>query len=173
MKKISKRTALVAVATAGATIAAGSLAYAFWTTNGTGNATAKASSFVAPGVAIDTAAVPTKALWPGGTSDLLVQATNTNPFTVTVVLAQDNSAGKLITSGNSGCNETTPGSAAVTGVSFSGGTITIPGNTTTPVSRTIANAVSMATTSSSANSCIGAVFSIPVTSVSTSTASST
>src|SRR3954447_7010054 len=80
------------------------VAYAFWTTTGAGNATAKAAGFNVPGVTVS-GATPGTALYPGGTSDLLVLATNNNAFPVTVTLAED--AARKITSGNAGCSETT------------------------------------------------------------------
>ena len=153
----------VLLLTATGVVAATGTAFAVWSTTGAGTGTAKASSFTAPGVAVSTA-TPATALYPGGTSDLLVMATNSNPFAVTVTLAQDLTA--KVTSDKAGCNETVNGASTVTGVTLTSGTITIPANTTTAVARSLTNAVAMS--SGSSTNCIGATFTIPLTTSSSS-----
>jgi hypothetical protein len=117
----------VAATVAGLLLGVGS-AVAYWTATGTGSGTAAASTFVAPTVAAGNASAQ---LYPGGTGDLVVTATNTNPFPVTVTVAQDTT--KAVT----GC--TTPA------VTFSGGSFTLPPSSGA-VTRTLAGAVSMGPT---------------------------
>lgn len=78
MNKISKRTGLVAVATAAATIAAGSLAYAYWTTNGTGSAAAAAG---AP-VTLTVTSTGITGLYPTQKTTVPVTVANTNGYNV-------------------------------------------------------------------------------------------
>jgi hypothetical protein len=92
------RTATVAVASLGTLVMAGGVAYAVWTTTGTGAGTAKAGSFQAITVAGGTAG--TGQLYPGlvpdGVSlggDLKVVTTNPNPFPVTATLTVTSAAG--------------------------------------------------------------------------------
>jgi hypothetical protein len=96
--KISKRTFVVAVATVAATMAGGSLAYAYWTTTGSGAATAKAATLVAPTITAGTA--PAGQLYPGLTAngttaggDLVVSASNPNAFPITVTITGGTFAG--------------------------------------------------------------------------------
>lgn len=97
MKNI-KRTSVVAVATVGAVLAAGSIGYAFWTTVGSGSGTAKATTLVAPTVTAGVA--PAGQLFPGlvanGTTaggDLVVNASNPNGFPITVTVTGGTFAG--------------------------------------------------------------------------------
>ena len=97
MKKITKSAPVVAVAAVVATIAAGSLAYAFWTTTGSGAGTAKAATLVAPTITGGTA--PAGQLYPGLTAngtvggDLVVSASNPNAFPITVTITGGTFAG--------------------------------------------------------------------------------
>jgi hypothetical protein len=84
MKKLSKRTALVAVATAGATIAAGSLAYAYWSTNGTGTATAAAGNALGVTAQVSSALSSATLLYPSGSVPAVVTVHNPNSFPVKV-----------------------------------------------------------------------------------------
>lgn len=130
----------VAATTVGLLIGIGSAA-AYWATTGTGTGAASARTMVAPGVTA-TGAAPSAQLYPGSTGgDLVVMASNTNPFPVTVTLAASTSA--------SGC--TTPA------ITFSGGSFTLPANSGS-VSRTVANSVSMGTGAS--NDCQGATITV-------------
>lgn len=97
MKNI-KRASVVAVATVAATAAAGTMAYAFWTTAGAGAGTAKATTLIAPTVVAG--AAPAGQLFPGlvanGTTaggDLVVNATNPNGFPITVTITGGTFAG--------------------------------------------------------------------------------
>lgn len=89
--KFTKSMSVVAVAAAAATIAGGSLAYAFWTTTGSGAASAKAATLVAP--TVTAGPVPAGQLYPGLTAngttaggDLVVTASNPNAFPITVTV---------------------------------------------------------------------------------------
>jgi hypothetical protein len=92
MKHFTKaRTITVAVATGSAVVLAGGVAYAVWTTTGSGAGTAKAATLVAPTVTAGTA--PASQLYPGLTAngttaggDLVVSASNPNAFPITVTV---------------------------------------------------------------------------------------
>lgn len=159
MKHFTKSRVLTVAAASGAAVAlAGGVAYAVWTATGTGSGTAKASGFSLPGVDVNATGTPANALYPGGTSDLMVMASNNNPFPVTITLTAN--SGAKITSDKANCNETVNGASTVTGVTLASGTVTVPANTTTAIARSVSNAVSMAAGSSS--NCIGATFTIPL-----------
>jgi hypothetical protein len=116
------------------------VAYAAWTSSGTGSATTKAGTAQAP--VVTGGAVTTGLLYPGGTGDAVVTVSNPNPYPVTVT-----SVG--------------PNGAATCGVTF---TQRFPGTAlaagSAPVAITLTGAVSMAATA--ANSCQGAAIDIPV-----------
>lgn len=155
MKNI-KRTSVVAVATVGAVLAAGSIGYAFWTTAGTGAGTAKATTLVAPTVTAGVA--PPGQLFPGlvanGTTaggDLVVNASNPNGFPITVT----------VTGG-------TFGGCTTTGVSI-GSTASFTLAANSPAAEiTMSKVLSMATSSS--NNCQGATITVTNLVTSSSTA---
>ena len=143
--------ALVALLGAGA-------AFAYWTSQGSGAASASAGSLEPVTVAAYAGESISNKLYPGGPAgDVLVKVTNPNPFSVTLVAISGNG---LISAdaGHSGCT--------TTGVTFTppaNPSLTIgAGATGSPhtESVTLAGAVSMGTTSASA--CQGATFHIPV-----------
>lgn len=137
---------VVGACTAGLLLGTGT-AVAYWTATGSGTGAASARTMVVPTVSAGTPA--TAQLYPGSTGgDLTVQATNTNPFPVTVMLAPSTSA--------SGC--TAPA------ITFSGGSFDLPASSGT-VSRTIAGSVSMG---DSSNDCQGKVISVTLTTSSVS-----
>jgi hypothetical protein len=92
MKHFTKaRTLTVAVATGSAVVLAGGVAYAVWTTTGTGAGTAKAATLVAP--TVTAGAAPAGQLYPGLTAngttaggDLVVSTSNPNAFPITVTV---------------------------------------------------------------------------------------
>lgn len=125
--KISKRTALVAVATAAATIAASGLAYAFWTSNGSGNGTSKAGTINFTTTA-GTATGVVNLLRPGSIAgtltgdtvggDLVVHINNTSGFPIKIVAVQQYG---LVTNDKSAA---TPACTADTGTAGSAGDAT-------------------------------------------------
>lgn len=148
------RLAVVVGGTVAGVLLSGTAAFAYWSVSGTGSGTAASSTMIAPTVAVGTASGTL--LYPGltadGTSaggDLVVSASNPNPFPVTVTLAPSTSV--------TGC--TTPD------VSFSGGTFTLAANASA-ASRTIAKSVSMGTNAS--NDCQGKTLTVALTTSATS-----
>jgi hypothetical protein len=132
-------------------LAAAGLAYAAWTSSGTGSGYAKAQSAQAL-TTVDVSASTTATLYPGATGNVKLEIANPNPYPVRVTDVTGNGA---ITAdgGHPGC--------ATTGVTFTdqtGQTIDVPANGSTQV--TLNNAASMDNTSS--NGCQGATFTIPV-----------
>ena len=130
---------------AAALVMAGGVAYAVWTTNGTGATTAKTGKAAALEAQATIVGGP---LYPGATADLKVVVTNSNasPVTVTTVSAGAVTAGP-------GC--TTPG---VTVTTSGAASFVVPANGS--VTRTLTTAVAMSTASSS--NCQGATFTGPV-----------
>lgn len=125
-------------------------AVAYWSTSGSGTGSAQAGNLTVSVATLGPADNATKLLVPGGTADAIVKVTNSNTYAITVMSVVGNGA---ITA-SAGC--TTP---AVTFANQPILTVAVPASTTQTV--TLANAVSMGTTSSS--DCQGAKFSIPVT----------
>lgn len=130
--------------------AMGGTAYAVWTSGGTGTGAGAASTFQAVTVTAGTA--PAGQLYPGLTADgstaggdLVVDASNPNPFPVTVTVTLNGS----------------PTGCTTTGVTI-GATaqFTLPANSGT-VARTMAKVLSMSTASS--NDCQGATITVPLT----------
>jgi flagellar basal body-associated protein FliL len=83
-KRVINRKLAVAVLVA--VMAAVGLVYAAWTTNGTGNAYAKAGTSQAIST-VDVSASTTATLYPGVTGDVLIKLDNPNPYPVTVTAA--------------------------------------------------------------------------------------
>lgn len=133
----------------------GGVALAFWTTGGSGTGAAGAGSFVP--VVVTAGAAPAGQLWPGLTAngttaggDLVVQASNPNPFPVTVTVTQAGPA--------TGCT--------TTGVTLAGSpTFTLPATSGT-VTRTLTKVLSMSAASS--NDCQGATITVPLSTSSVS-----
>ena len=152
----------LAVGVIAAVMAAVGLVYAAWTTNGTGNAYAKAGTAAAIGT-IDVSASTTATLYPGVSGDVLIKLDNPNPYAVTVTAISGNGT---ITpdSGHSGCTTT-----GVTFTNQTGLNLVIPakvGSTNGTLQTTLTGAASMS--NASLNACQGAVFTIPVTLTGTS-----
>jgi hypothetical protein len=148
---IGKKTAAL-VATVATVVAAGA-AFAAWSTSTSGDASAKAATATALTLA-DASASTTGDLYPGGTGALKLKVANPNPFPVRVTAVTGNGA---ITSDTTGCNSTNHG---VTFTDQTGQTIDLAANAAAAVV-TLAGAVQMST--SAANACQGATFTIPVT----------
>jgi hypothetical protein len=124
-------------------------AFAYFTSAGTGTASASTGTLTVTLAA--TAGPPSTPLYPGGTGDVALKVNNPNSFAVTLVSVV--ATGGTITASN-GCSPT--------GVSFTNQTgLSIPIAASATVQVHLSGAASMS--SSSANACQGATFSIPVT----------
>jgi len=151
MRKITKRAAIFAAAGAVAVATAGT-AWAVWSANGTGSASAAAGSSV--GVVASTATVaPGQVLVPGGSASVFLKISNPNNFPVKVTAIADNPP---ITA------DTDHPDCDITGVTFAdqaGLNIALAANAE-DVPVTLTNAASM--DNSSDDGCQGATFTIPV-----------
>jgi len=127
------------------------LAYAAWTSSGTGSGYAKAGNAEALST-VDVSASTTATLYPGSNGDVTIEIDNPNPYPVRVTSVTGDGS---ITAdgGHPGC--------VTTGVSFAdqtGLTIDIAAGDSTQT--TLNGAASMSNASD--NGCQGAVFTIPV-----------
>ncbi len=156
MKNLTKRTSVVAVATVGAVLAAGSIGYAFWSTNGSGSAQASAGNALGVKGVAAPATSGAGTLFPNGSVPAVISITNPNSFPVKVTRIQvpANSLPTSVT-GNAAC---TVANSLVTMVGDTGalvGTAQLsiaPGATITPTVGTIAMGLA------SDNSCQGVTF---------------
>jgi hypothetical protein len=125
-------------------------AAAYFTAGGTGSGTASTGTLSVSVSA--TTGTPTTPLIPGGTGDVTLKVTNPNNVVVTLTTVTGNGA---ITAdgGHPGCSPT--------GVTFTNQTpnLTVPANAT-DFAVSLSGAAAMST--SSANGCQGATFSVPV-----------
>jgi hypothetical protein len=145
------RRVVAGTLTTGVILTAG-VAFAAWTAGGSGNGYAKAGT-VGALTTVDASASTTAQLYPGGTGDVKITISNPNSFPVTVTGVSGN--GTITSDAGAGCNSST----GVTFTNTTGLTEVAAASTTTTI--TLANKASMS--SSSANACQGAVFTIPVT----------
>ena len=153
MHLTKKRNVIVAGA-ALALVAAASLVYAAWTTNGSGSGYAKAGNSQALST-VDVSASTSASLYPGTNGDVKLEISNPNSFAVRVTAVTLNGTNANITAdaGHSGCT--------TTGVSFTdqtGLSIDVPAGGTQTA--TLNGAASMS--NASVNDCQGATFTIPV-----------
>ena len=149
----ARRTGIVTAVVLTAMLSLGGLAFASWTSSGTGNSSAKASTAVAPTTtAVAGSAITTGLLYPTGTGNAVITVNNPNPYPVKVTSVAAN--GTVTASGGSGTCSTT----GVTLTSSNPGTAVAANGSATA---TLAGAVAMANTSD--NGCQGATFTIPVT----------
>lgn len=166
---------VAALGTAIGITAVGGVAYAFWTTAGTGAATAQARSFTALTVSAGTA--PAGQLYPGLTADgstvggdLVLSVTNSNPFPVQITGVQAGTGAITVTNALGGANSTCAASTGVSIITKSSPTVvyqtgtSVPANQATAFTVTIKNVVSMST--ASVTECQGATFTFPSTGVS-------
>ena len=147
----------VAVGVLAATMAAVGLVYAAWTTNGSGNAYAKAGTAAAIST-VDVSASTTATLYPGVSGDVLIKLDNPNPYTVTVT-GVTGTGTITADAGHSGCTTT-----GVTFTNQTGLSLVIPaksGGVDGVLQTSLSGAASMS--NASLNACQGAVFTIPVT----------
>jgi len=132
-----------------------SIAFAAWTSTGSGNGSALAGS--AQGVTVEGDAVTTGLLYPNADGDVVVKVTNPNPYAVTVSAINGNGA---VTTDAVDCTDST-----VTFTDVSGLDQDIAGNNGT-YTFTLTDAASMSDLAE--DECQGASFSVPVTVVAAS-----
>jgi hypothetical protein len=159
-KRVINRKLAVAVLVA--VMAAVGLVYAAWTTNGTGNAYAKAGTSQAIST-VDVSASTTATLYPGVTGDVLIKLDNPNPYPVTVTAISGNGT-IAADAGHAGCTTT-----GVTFTNQSSLSLVIPaksGGVDGVLQSTLTGAAAMS--NASLNACQGATFTIPVTLTGTS-----
>ncbi|MGW6935793.1 hypothetical protein ACWGE0_37460 [Lentzea sp. NPDC054927] len=114
------------------------VAYAAWTSSGTGSATTKAGTALAP--VVTGGAVTTGLLYPGGSGSAVVTVSNPNPYPVTVT-------------------SIAPNGTATCGVSFAE---RFPGTQLAAQSGPVAITFTVSMALSAANSCQGAAIDVPV-----------
>ena len=150
-RKTSPRRILVTASLALGALFIG-VAFAAWTATGTGSGTAKAISGSSSTVTTDAAGAVAD-LYPGfNAGTVYFQVDNPNPYPVRFTTM---TAGAVTSSDEANCP-----ASNVTVANKSGLTIDVPANTTTAVSRTVTNAVSMA--SAAPDGCKGQTFTIAV-----------
>jgi hypothetical protein len=149
--RLSRKLLLVLAAVA-ALVVSGAL-YAAWSTGGSGNGYAKATT--AQSLTLSDASASTTAdLYPGATGTVKLRVTNPNPFPVRITSVAKQSGGTITSDKGAACN-------ASTGVTFTdqtGLTLDLAAGATSTF--TLSGAVSMSNASD--NTCQGAIFTIPV-----------
>lgn len=155
MKNI-KRTSVVAVATAAATLVAGGLAYGYWSTNGSGSAQASAGNALGVKGVAAPATSGAGTLYPNGNVPALISINNPNSFPVKVSRIQV-AANSLPTSvsGNAACTiaNSLVTMTADSGVLAGASQISVPANQTIT---TTVGTINMGLASD--NACQGASF---------------
>ncbi|MFS8098354.1 hypothetical protein LFM09_14565 [Lentzea alba] len=114
------------------------VAYAAWTSSGTGSATTKAGTALAP--VVTGGAVTTGLLYPGGTGNAVVTVSNPNPYPVTVTSIAPNG----------------PATCAVSFTERFPGTQLAANSTPTAITFTVSMGLN------AANTCQGATIDVPV-----------
>ncbi len=150
--RIRRRTFVVLALLCGV-VAAGA-AIAAWSTSTSGDGYAKAATASALTLS-DASASTSGDLYPGGSGDLKLKVANPNDFPVRITAVSLTSGG-TITSNVAACNT---GGSGVSLTNQSGLTLDLAANAAATV-LTVPGAVQMSSTSH--NSCQGAVFTIPV-----------
>ena len=131
---------------------AGSVAFAAWTATGSGSGYAKATT-ASPLTTVDVSASTTATLYPGATGDVSLRINNPNPYPVRVTSVAG--SGTITSDAGGACD-------ASTGVTFTDqSSLTLDVGASSAATFTLSGAASMS--NASANSCQGAVFTIPVT----------
>jgi hypothetical protein len=160
MKTPTIRRTLLALAATGSVLIISAIVFAAWLTPGSGSGYAKAGSSQALST-LDASASTSATLYPGVSGDVTVRVSNPNPFAVRVTsVALDGDDDDIAADGGHA-------SCSPTGVSFTdqtGLSIDVPaksGGTNGSATGTLTGAASMSSTS--ANGCQGATFTIPVT----------
>jgi hypothetical protein len=127
------------------------VAFAAWTTNGTGDASARAQSAQAL-TTVDVSATTPATLYPGATGDLRLRINNPNPYPVRVTGVAGN--GAITSDAGASCT-------ASTGVSFTNQTgLALDVAANSQATFTLTSTVAMS--NASHTSCQGAVFTVPV-----------
>jgi hypothetical protein len=150
---LSRRRRLVSALAVVGVLAVGGVAWAYFTSSGSGSAHASTGSMST--VTLNAAAgTPSTPLYPGGTGDVSLEVNNPNAYAVTLVSVAGHGT---ITpdAGHSGCTTT-----GVTFTNQTGLSTTIPASASNYQIH-LPGTVSMG--SSSSSGCQGATFSIPVT----------
>ena len=154
-------TVLMVIVAAAVALGGAGVAYAYWTAGG--SATAAGGTGTTVPVVLSTG-TPTAALLPGGTSGVVLTATNSNTSPLTINSFTLNTAqgtgGFAVDAGHSGCTLTTLSFPAQTN---GGSGWVVPGKvggTNGTLSITLANSLAMST--SAANACQGATFTVYV-----------
>jgi hypothetical protein len=156
MKSRRWAPAIVGIAAVNAVVLGTGIAYAAWTTNGSGSATAKAGT--AQSLTTTVAAVTTGLLYPNGPAgDVKITINNPNAYPVRVTAVNGN--GTITAAGGTG-------TCTTTGVTYTNQTGTWDVAASNSGTFTLTGAVSM--TNTSQDGCQGATFTIPVTLVGTS-----
>jgi hypothetical protein len=152
-RKFGKRVAGLSVAIA-ISLAAG-IAYAAWTTNGSGSGYAKAGTANSL-TTVDASGSVTTTLVPGGSGDFAVTVSNPNAYPVAVSAVTLNGS----VSGSGGI-----GTCSTTGVTISQSAINATLPFTVPAGGTHTDVVSAGASmnNTSDNGCQGATFTVPVT----------
>jgi hypothetical protein len=128
------------------------VAHAYWTANGSGSGTAGAATMTISSSALS-GETANSTLYPGGTADAILKVFNPNGYSVQVVAIVNAGTPQA---GN-GCTPT--GVRFVAPTSFTDGQFVLPADQSTVLH--LAGAMSMDTTS--ASTCQGQTFSLPVT----------
>ena len=149
---MSTRNRIIGAGVTLVVLAAVGLAYAAWTSSGSGSGYAKAGT-AQQLTTVDVSANTTATLYPGSNGNVRIKIANPNPYPVRVTDVTGNGA-ITADAGHASC--------VTTGVTFTNQTgqsidVAANGNTET----TLTNAASMSNASD--NGCQGAVFTIPVT----------
>lgn len=149
MKNLSRRgLAAIIVLLVGLGV---TVAFAAWTTNGTGSATAKAQSAQAL-TTVDVSASTPATLYPGATGDVLLRINNPNPYPVRVTGVTG--SGAITSDAGASCT-------ASTGVTFTNQTgLTLDVAANAQATFTLSGSVAMS--NASHTTCQGAVFTVPV-----------
>jgi hypothetical protein len=153
------RTAFVAVASAGAVVMAGGVAYAFWSANGTGSAAAKATTVTGVSGAVATVSTQSASqlLYPGAPAvTAVVNVHNTNASVPVKVTAISVSAAAAPTSVVGGTNNAA--CAASPGVSLAAGSLSSLTTVIAGGGDATFNLGQVTMSSSSADGCQGATF---------------
>ncbi len=137
----------------------GGIAYAYWTKSGTGAGTGQNGTIVAISLSPGT---PTAALYPGGSTSVVLTATNTNTSPVRIGALQLDTArgtnGFAVDAGHSGCSVA---ALSYTTQNNGGSGWTIParvGAVNGTLAITLTSSLAMST--SAANACQGATFTV-------------
>lgn len=151
-RRVRRMGGRLAVAVAVTSLAGTGIAYAYWESGGTGTGSAQTATMTISAAALSGES-PNSTLFPGGTADAILKIQNPNGFPVQVVGI---TAGGTPQAGN-GCSPT--GVTFTSPATYTDPQFSLPANQTTVLH--LAGAMSMST--SSASTCQGQTFSLPVT----------